>query len=96
MLNFIQTYWQYISAGLLLIIEVVIIFVKKRPQIVDNSFISQLCAWIEEAEKTYKVGSDKMVYVLEKAKSYLGSSYKESDVRYFVEWILTLPQKKEK
>lgn len=97
MVDFLVQYKELISIIVVAIIEVcLLLFARRRPEIIDNSLVSHLAEWILEAEKKFRVGSDKMVYVLEKAKVYLGDSYIESQVRKLVEYILEIPEKKVK
>lgn len=84
-----------IAIGVLLEIIVFLVF-KKNPKVIDNSLVTHLCDWIAQAEAKFKVGSDKLNYVLEEAKKYLGDSFIEKDIRNMVEQILTLPEKKGK
>lgn len=96
MIEFITQYWSFISFGILFLCELILFFIKKRPQVIDNSFFVKLSDWILKAESIYKSGEDKMSFVLCMAKEYLGNKFVEKDVRAMVESILTIPQKKEK
>lgn len=90
-------YKELISIVIVAIIEIVVLLIaKKRPQIVDSSLLAHLCDWILEAEDKFKVGSDKMQYVLDHAKVYLGEQYVELQIRNLVEHLLTMPEKKGK
>lgn len=82
--------------GVAIVQVIILVLSKKRPQIVDNSFVVSLCDFIREAEEKFRIGSDKMNYVLDKSKDYLEDSYNESQVKKMVEYILTLPEKKGK
>lgn len=95
MIEFLTNNWKWIVAvGFELISLIVVLVTKKRPQVIDRSFIYQLCCWIEEAEKKYNDGAMKLSYVLDKASIYLGDRYDQSNVTATVEWLLTLPEKK--
>lgn len=97
MIEFLTENWKLIAILGAILVELVIILVfKKKSKIVAPGLILNLCTWIEEAEKIYSVGSDKMNYVLAKAKIYLGELFDEKTVSTMVEWILSLPEKKEK
>lgn len=97
MLNFLIENWRFVAIVGSIIVELVLILVfKKRPAIIDNSFLVRLCEWIAIAEKKFCLGSDKLAFVLEEAKKYLGDKYSEKDVKTLVEYVLTLPEKKEK
>ena len=97
MLNFLTENWKLIAIIGSIVIELILILVfKKRPEVIDNSFLVRLCEWIAIAEKKFILGSDKLAYVLEEARKYLGDRYTEKDVKTMVEYILTLPEKKEK
>lgn len=97
-MEFLVQYKEIISIILAFILQVIIFLVfKKNPKVIDNSFITHLCDWIKLAEGKFKSGSDKMSYVLNEAKKYLGDeNFYEKDVRNIVEYILELPEKKGK
>lgn len=97
MKEFLTENWKffvYLSIALLEILFVILF--KRRPAIVDNSFVSRLSTWILEAENKYVQGAEKLSYVLSEAKKYLGEAYIENDVKKLVEYLLTLPEKKGK
>ena len=97
MIDFLIDNWQFVAAIGCGIIEVIILlFTKKRPQIVDNSFLFNCSEWVLAAEKMSVSGEEKMSFVLSKAKDYLEDNFNEKAVREIVEWILSLPEKKEK
>lgn len=97
MINFLIENWRFVAIVGSIIVELVLILVfKKRPAIIDNSFLVRLCEWISIAEKKFVLGSDKLAFVLEEAKKYLGDKYSEKDVKTLVEYVLSLPEKKEK
>lgn len=97
MVDFLIQYKELISIIAVAIIEVcLLLFARRRPEIIDNSLVQHLTQWIIQAENKFRNGSDKMAYVLEKAKVYLGDDYIESQVRYMVEFLLEVPEKKKK
>ncbi len=96
MKEFFINYGQYIIVGVLCLLEIILFSFKNRPKLIDNSLITKLCSWILEAEGIYKTGSDKMNFVLEKAKDYLKDSYQETEIRNIIEYLLTIPEKKVK
>lgn len=99
MIEFLTENWKLITIlGAILIELILVLIFKKRPTVVDSSFYSNLCIWIEEAENKYggSSGVNKMAYVLTRAKEEFGDYFNEARVREVVEWILTLPKKKEK
>ena len=91
-------YKEIFSIAVVAIIEIIVFLVfKKNPKVIDNSLVTHLCDWIFIAEDKFKVGEDKMQYVLSEAKKYLGDEqFIESDIRKMVEFLLTLPEKKGK
>lgn len=97
MIDWLTNNWKLfvIIAAILIDLILVLVF-KKRPQVVDNSFITHLCSWILEAEKKYRNGADKKKYVLECASQYLGEKFSEKEVSLMIEYLLTVPEKKEK
>lgn len=97
MIEFLTENWKLIAIlGAILVELVLLLIFKKKPQVLDNSLIFDLCTWIAEAENLYSVGSDKLHYVLTKAKVRLGDLFDEKSVTKIIEWLLTLPEKKEK
>lgn len=99
MIEFLTENWKLIAILGAILVELVLLLVfKKRPQnnIIDNGFLMEVCKWIEEAECAYETGPEKLAFVLSKARMYLGSRYDEEVVSDIVEWVLTLPEKKEK
>ena len=97
MIEFLTENWKIIAVLGSFLVELVLLLVfKKRPEIIDNSFLLRLCEWIDAAEKKYLIGQDKLNAVLEEAKKYLGDKYVEKDVKSMVEYVLSLPEKKNK
>lgn len=99
MIEFLTNNWKFVATIGLIFIELILFLVfKKRPTILDTSFFADLCRFVEEAEKKYGAdsGVNKMKYVLLCAKEEFGEYYNEQRIREVVEWILTLPEKKEK
>ncbi len=94
-MDFLIENWKWIATLAIGLIELVLLLVfKRKPQIKYVGLVSYLCDRILEAEKRYTFGSEKMLYVLQCAKSYLGEMYDEKTVRNVVEYLLTLPEKK--
>lgn len=97
MIDWLTDNWKLIViVGAILIDLILVLIFKKRPQVIDNSFITHLCGWIQEAESKFKIGADKKRYVLDAAAKYLGDKYSEKEVGLMIEYILTIPEKKEK
>lgn len=97
MIQFLTDNWKLIVIVGCIVIDLILVLVfKKRPQVVDNSFITHLITWIQEAEVKFKVGSDKKEYVLDQAEKYLGDKFSSRDVGLMIEYLLTVPEKKEK
>lgn len=97
MIDWLTANWKLIVVIGAIIIDIVLALIfKKRPQVIDNSFLTHLCNWILEAENKFKIGSDKKNYVLDQARQYLGDKFSERDVSLMIEYLLTVPEKKEK
>lgn len=95
-MQFIIENWQFFVALFCGILELILLIVlKKRPEVVDTSLFADLVEWIYIAESRFKIGEEKMAFVLDQAKEHLKERYVEKDVRELVEFILSLPQKKE-
>lgn len=94
-MDFLIENWKWLATLAIGLIELILLIVlKRKPQVNYVGLISYLCDRILEAEKKYTVGSEKMLYVLQCTKSYLGEMYDEKVVRQCVEYLLTLPEKK--
>lgn len=108
MIQFLQNYWMYLAGGLVVVAEVIIFFLKKKPSVNYDDHIKSLidgaiCYYIKLAEMTKASGSEKLVFVvsslLTRIKKFFDSSeYDEAYWRSYivekVEAILTTPQKK--
>lgn len=95
--EFIVENWQL---AVLLLTALLVILLKKRPvnTTVDNSLIAHLVSWVIDAERLYGPGhgDEKLKFVIEKARLYLGDLFNEKDITAMVEFILSSPEKKEK
>lgn len=93
-LNFLVTNWQYISIGLVVVLDIILILCRKT-KVIDNSLTSILVALIKSAEVECADGKAKLNYVLEHIRDY-----KEFDtlplwyISNQVEAILATPTKK--
>lgn len=88
--------WRFFIMVACVIVEIVLLLVfKRRPQIIDNSFLFKLSIWIQEAEVKFSDGQLKLEYVLRLAEEYLGANFNRKSVISLVEYVLSLPQKKE-
>ena len=55
MIDFLVSNWKILAALFGLVIEIILVLVvKKRPKIIDNSFLFRCAEWINEAEKIYQ------------------------------------------
>lgn len=86
--------WQFVSSAAISVVSFILLLIFRKCKLVDNSLIYHICGWVAEAERKFINGDDKKVYVLEKAKNYLGEDYSKSDVGALIEYVLSLPQKK--
>lgn len=109
-IDFIQTYWTYISAGILILIEVLILFLKKRPKTLDDftHYLAQCLYHLPQFINDCEVpghGDEKKNYVLAQAIGYMqvalgrGLSFSENriveeNVLKQIEIVLSTPQKK--
>ena len=95
-MDFFIENWRFFVMLACVIIEIVLLLVfKRRPQLIDNSILYHLSVWIQEAEVRFVSGSEKLDYVVSKAKDYLGDKFNRENVISLVEYVLSLPQKKE-
>ena len=94
-LEFIQAYWQYISFGILIFIEVLLLILK-RTKIVDPSIYARLVSLVKLAEEAYGPGQGKakLDAVVGVFLEDCGDKYPRSQVEKIVEEILETPQKK--
>lgn len=96
-MDFLQSNWKWLTYVALVVAEIIfVIFFKKKSTIVDSSLLSHLCIWIDEAETSIGAGKgkEKLEYVLGKCSLYLGDLYVEKDIRKYIEFLLSLPEKK--
>lgn len=96
--EFIVNNWQYISAALVVVLEIILMLIKKNPKVIDPSIYSKITSLIQDAEKTFGSGhgEEKKQFVV---SSFLASSpidtYPKKFVEFVVEDILSTPEKKE-
>ena len=95
--QFIVNNWQYISIGLICVLEIILFILKKNSKYIiqDDSFYSELSELIFTAERLYSHGPDKLNYVLEKffeRHPYM-KDFSEPVVAA-IEYLLCLPTKK--
>lgn len=91
--NFLRDYWQYISAALLVIIDIAILLLKKRPSSKDvlmdavRKCYLRLPFSIQEAEEKCDNGSARKNYVLEDLLTFIETYCKreltQSELRMF-------------
>lgn len=97
LVDFLRDYWQYISAALLVLIDIIIILVKKRPTSKDElndvikNCIGKLPYLIRLAEEQNLNGTNKKEYVFENLLTYsetvLGRDFNKVEFKY---WFDTL------
>lgn len=94
-IQFIESNWQYISFGLLVIAEVVLFILKKRnkTQIIDNGLFKKVIDLVIQAENKFGSGhgSEKLDFVI---TSLSNEGVPESMLKSIVEYVLTSPEKK--
>lgn len=94
-MDFILSHIEIFVALFCLVAETILLLVfKRRPTYIDNSILYKVFEWVMFAEKKFKVGSDKLNYVLSEAEKYLGDTYNRAAVTALVEFVLSSPQKK--
>lgn len=97
---FVENWQLLVKLAVLLLTALLVILLKKRPvnTTVDNSLIAHLVSWVIDAESLYGSGhgDEKLKFVIEKARLYLGDLFNEKDITKMVEFILSSPEKKEK
>lgn len=98
--SFLRDNWQYISAALVVVLEIVLLFLKRKKSLaLTDGQIDNLIEWILEAEKFIGSGKgkEKIKYVCQKFHDrYPTSMMEDWAVRHSVERILSTPQKKVK
>lgn len=98
--NFIVENWQFISIAIVVLLEITLFIIKKRPKTVlqDDGVYQDLVSLIEEAEKiVWASGEQKKNYVLDKfadAHSYASDPAVRKTLGFFIEDILSTPTKK--
>lgn len=94
--NFIKEYWQFICAGILFILQLIILFIKrKKPEVMGDGVLDVVEHLVNEAEHLFGkfVGEDKLEYVVRGVQKIYPTATREAIVSR-VEFLLTLPQKK--
>lgn len=108
MIQFLQNYWMYLAGGLVVVAEIIIFFLKKKPSVNYDDHIKSLidsavCYYIKLAEMTEAPGSEKLAFVtcalLTRVKKFFSASEQDEDywrsyIVEKVESVLTTPQKK--
>lgn len=102
--NFVVKYWKYFSIGLVIVFNLLLFILKKKPiKVVDaikQFLLINLPEWIRLAESTGASGYSKKQFVLDLASSFMKENGFEftAQYQYFVkqaiEDILNTPQKK--
>lgn len=109
-LDFLSTYWTYISAGIIILIEVLIVILKKRPITLDVFLdavrqcvcnLPKMISYVEGPghgdEKKEQVILYGLAYVsdlLHRDLTVSESKYVEATISEQIEKILSTPQKK--
>ena len=100
--DFFREYWSYISFGLVVLFEIILLVVKRFKvdvKLPSNSY-SSVIELIKQAEQIYGAGhgKEKLNYVVELYLKKNEIKYFDNEVRYFisnlVESILSTPEKK--
>lgn len=97
--TFLVDYWQYISIAIVVLLDLIILILKKRSkvEIFDSSAYSRLITLIGEAESLGVSGDEKLKYVLNKYFALTGikdDDWSRCSVALLVERILSTPTKK--
>lgn len=99
--DFLREYWQFIGIGLVFILIVISMVIKRKPlnEIVDNSITQLVCMLVQFAELKFGNGhgSEKLEYVLSKIKETRPDSFERLKSEYIriIEFVLSTPKKKE-
>lgn len=94
--NFMRDNWQFIGSGLVLVLQLLILFIKRRkPEIMGDGILDAVEHLVLEAEKLFGkgVGEDKLEYVVRHVQKMYPTASAEA-IKNRVEYLLTLPQKK--
>lgn len=92
--DFIVNYWQYISVVLVIVLEIIMMILKKRSIISDNSIISDIIPLILQAESIKDSGVDRLRFVLEHFPFEKHPGVDRKVVSTLVEYVLMTPTKK--
>lgn len=95
-LNFLVNYWQYISIGLVVLLELILMIIKrKKVSVLPEGLLNFILTSICEAEVKFGSGrgSDKFTYVLTQV-SQTYPTVSSDAVKAIVDFVLTSPTKK--
>lgn len=96
--DFIRDNWSYISFGLVILMELILLIVKRnKTSVYDNSIIAQLIPLVAAAEEIFGSGhgKEKLDYVVKTYnESHLQAQLPVKVIESFVESILATPEKK--
>lgn len=101
--DFLRDNWQYISAGLVVLLDILILIFKRRLKVnytLPSSWYPDLIDIVSEAEDVFGAGhgSEKLHYVKQRMKARIGLKYNDGVLDFmigeFVERILNTPTKK--
>lgn len=97
-ITFIVNYWQYISIGLVAVLEIILLILKgRKPAVLSDGQYQHLIDWIIAAEKTFGngEGDKKLQYVIKMFRAtYPTSSMEDWCIKATVNEILKCPTKK--
>lgn len=92
--DFLVSYWPYISVGIVVILDIIIMVIKKKP--FDPTIYSRLVLLIGLAEKEFGEGhgEEKLNFVIDEFLKDSQVKYSKAFIASCVETILSLPTKK--
>lgn len=95
-LNFLVNYWQYISVALVVLLELILMIIKrKKVSVLPEGLLNFILTSICEAEIKFGTGhgTEKLSFVLNKVSETYPTVSSDA-VKHIVDFVLTSPTKK--
>lgn len=97
LVNFLKDYWQYISIAIVVLFDILLILLKRKPKF--YGYVLDLVDYIQDAEKEYGAGhgDEKLNSVIDRKirkENMPNTQFNRDCIAHLVERILQTPTKK--
>lgn len=95
LVDFLVAYWRYISIAIVVILDVLILLLK-RNKVIDPSLFAKVVTAVMDAEEIFGSGEgqEKLNYVIEKVNQESVVKYSSGVIKHITELVLSTPTKK--